>query len=514
MTTLVPTVLVLSPGTRFAASVWEALEASGSMGVVVETEAALGELSGVRPALVLLPEGDGPLAGEKGLVRISEMFPASRRILMLARDAGNDDLHLVYTQKAHLLLTTLLGTKALAEALELQVQRFEEQEDASRLSEMLRKRHSELESMTRHLEGLVERRTAQIGRAKRELEMTLDAITDPLTLVDTSFVIHRSNRTAASVARRDIRELPGSRCYEALFGRTEPCVTCPLVRPEAFENSSEVEADLQDERSGKSYHLSMFLGVTDQTAQRYICFYRDTTEENRLRKQVLQSEKMAAVGQLAGGVAHEINNPIGVILSFAQMSKTNAAVNHDDDLLDNLQEIEKAANRCKIIVRGLLDFSRPSLDEGFGGVDLNEVLENAWFLVSTQKAAKQVQVVRQFGADTRVNGNPNQLLQVFVNLVANAVQAMPQGGTLTLESGVDADGLVWAAVQDSGTGIAPENLKKVFEPFFTTKAPGSGTGLGLSVSYGIVDRHNGRMEVVSEPGQGARFTVHLPPMDD
>jgi len=380
------------------------------------------------------------------------------------------------------------------------------------LAEELRRKNLELEAMTKQLETMVDHRTRQIERAKKEWERTFDAISEPLTVVGSDFQLRRVNLAAARQAGKDVRQMPGTTCYGSMFGRDEPCDGCPLVQGSGkWTHMGSAEGQIVDSRGGKSYALSVFLLETETDKAYYICFYKDETEKRNLQRQIMQSEKMAGIGQLAGGVAHELNNPIGVILSFTQFSKAIASDMSNDELTDNLIEVENAALRCKKIVSGLLDFSRPSKEEEHKPVSLGETLESALFLVSTQSAARSLSIVKEFApALPMVLGNANQLLQVFINLIGNAVQAMPGGGTLTLRSGT-AGGKVFASVVDTGTGIPPENLDRIFEPFFTTKAPGKGTGLGLSVTYGIVERHSGRIEVKSELGKGSEFIVLLPP---
>jgi len=380
------------------------------------------------------------------------------------------------------------------------------------LATLLKKQNAELEMMALRLETMVDHRTSQIERAKKQWERTFDAISDPLTLVTSDFGLERVNVAAAAHSSLPVRQMPGTKCHESLFGRSEPCQGCPLADDSArWSATGKADAEIVDDSTGKTFLLSVFLLEREAEGPRYICYYKDITEQKQLQRQVLQAEKMAGIGQLAGGVAHELNNPIGVILSFTQFSKQTAQNLEDDELLDNLSEVENAAKRCQRIVAGLLDFSRPSMDEKMGLVNINETLEKALFLVSTQKATRSLSIEKKLATGLPpVMGNDNQLLQVFINLIRNAVQAMPEGGRLTLTSERLPTGELKATVADTGVGIAPENHGRLFEPFFTTKAPGAGTGLGLSVTYGIVDRHGGRLELESEVGRGSRFFVFLP----
>ena len=366
--------------------------------------------------------------------------------------------------------------------------------------------------VTGELEVIVHRRTAQIERAKREWEQTFDAITDPLTLVDSGFMLQRANLATALLAERDIREMPGRKCHRILFGREEPCETCPIAdTSHRVRRGSNVEAEVAYPEKDRVFRMAVFMPDSGPLKDKFICYYKDITQEKRLVRQVLQSEKMAGIGQLAGGVAHELNNPIGVILSFVQLSKADVHAVGDEDLIDSMEEIEKAALRCKRIVSSLLDFSRPSSDEDMALLNLNDLLENAMFLVSTHSATKSLGITKEFHPELPyVVANENQLLQVFVNLIQNAAQAMRNGGTLTLKTEPCGPVRVRASVADTGVGIKKEDLQRIFEPFYTTKAPGEGTGLGLSVSYGIVERHRGTIEAESEPGLGTTFTVTLP----
>ncbi len=232
-----------------------------------------------------------------------------------------------------------------------------------------------------------------------------------------------------------------------------------------------------------------------------------TRELKMAQDQLVQSEKLASIGQLASGVAHEINNPIGVILGFAQVLCKR--VKDDDPLYKPLQSIEREALRCKAIVHNLLDFARrttPSLQP----LDVNRVLETTCELVNHQLTGQGTTLVKAYdpGLPT-IMGDANQLQQVFTNLIMNAHQAMHDGGELRITTRQLGDE-VHVLFADTGAGISRDNLKRIFDPFFTTKEVGQGTGLGLSVSYGIIQNHGGTIEVESKSGVGSVFVVRLP----
>jgi two-component system, NtrC family, sensor kinase len=224
--------------------------------------------------------------------------------------------------------------------------------------------------------------------------------------------------------------------------------------------------------------------------------------------QISQAEKHASIGRLAAGVAHEVNNPLTGVLTFAQLM--TGKENLDDEDRRSLNIIVRETTRVREIVRGLLDFARET-PITMRAVDFNEVVRAGLELVRGQKEFRQVKIVEDLAPGRLVVwADRNQLTQVFLNLVLNAAQAMPNGGTLTVSSRPRDCDRVEVVVADEGCGIARKDLDRIFEPFFTTKPIGSGTGLGLSVSYGIVARHRGRIDVETQEGRGSTFTVILP----
>ncbi|OGR88659.1 MAG: hypothetical protein A3A86_06375 [Elusimicrobia bacterium RIFCSPLOWO2_01_FULL_60_11] len=239
---------------------------------------------------------------------------------------------------------------------------------------------------------------------------------------------------------------------------------------------------------------------------------RDITERKHLENIVLQSEKLSAVGQLAAGLAHEINNPLGVILGFAQ-SCARKLQPKDDPLELPIKSIEREANRIKALVQGLLDFSRTNKSEREECI-INKTIENALALIVVNAKMNSVELIREFEENLpKIVLNSSQIQQVIINLCNNAIDAMPKGGTITLRTrrvqdlGKDA---IQIQVQDTGAGISKENQNKVFESFFTTKEVGKGTGLGLSISHEIVQKHGGTITLESQMGIGTTFTIRIP----
>ncbi|MBD3268101.1 HAMP domain-containing protein, partial [bacterium] len=225
------------------------------------------------------------------------------------------------------------------------------------------------------------------------------------------------------------------------------------------------------------------------------------------QQQIGQSEKLASIGRLAAGIAHEINNPLTGILTFAHLLKDKQNMTKEDQ--EDIGVIVRETTRVREIVRGLLDFARESVSEQTI-LHLNEVVEQSLKLLENQKEFRQIAIQRNLEADLpSMRGDRNQLQQVLLNLALNACEAMPEGGHLRVTTAREANRIL-LRVEDTGQGIPAESLEKIFDPFFTTKPVGKGTGLGLSVSYGIVQTHRGSIEVESRVGEGTIFMLTFP----
>jgi PAS domain S-box-containing protein len=233
----------------------------------------------------------------------------------------------------------------------------------------------------------------------------------------------------------------------------------------------------------------------------------DLTEKQRLDQQLVQSGKLAAIGELAAGVAHEINNPLFAILGLTEFLLKEAE--EGSRARQRLELIQQTGLEIKEIVRALLDFAREHAEERHV-VAIEDVVRSTVDLIRRTNAHKGVEIVEVYGAPgARVLASPNQLKQIFLNLIANARQAMPLGGTVQVHVRPEQDHVL-ASVEDDGPGIEPAVLERIFEPFFTTKRQSGGTGLGLSVSLGIAESHGGTLTASSLVGNGSRFTLRLP----
>lgn len=352
-----------------------------------------------------------------------------------------------------------------------------------------------------------------ISRGKYQWQATFDAISDPVLIITGDYKIVRANTGLAGVAGKDVRKIIGKKCYGTFAGRKGVCAGCPAAL--ALKRGVPVSNRLNDAIHQRDYLVNAFpfRDEIDKT-QSIVVHYRDITEEKRLQQELIQQEKMAAIGMLAGGVAHEINNPIGGILAISQLIKRELETSNP--LYGDIEEIERAAERCKKITQDLLDFSRASSGRQKYWLDVNPLIEKVIPFIKMELKSQNIELITEFDPSiAKVCGDANRLQQVFLNLLTNACHAMKKGGLLKVRTYADHDGkLVCIDVEDTGCGISKEDCAKIFDPFFTTKRPGEGTGLGLSISYKIIRDHDGMIKVDSRPGKGSVFTISLPAVRD
>jgi two-component system NtrC family sensor kinase len=235
----------------------------------------------------------------------------------------------------------------------------------------------------------------------------------------------------------------------------------------------------------------------------------DVTTRISLEEQLQQREKLSSIGLLAAGVAHEVNTPLTGVSSYTQMLL--GMLNENDPKHALLLKVRTQAERATNIVNNLLNFSRTGSATEFGEINVARVLDDTLQLLEPQLRRSQIEIVRSYDEDApEAYGNAGKLQQVFTNLILNARDAIPDGGRIIVSTGTADDGSLTAEISDTGIGIAPENVAKIYDPFYTTKGVGQGTGLGLAVSYGIVQEHAGRISVDSTPGHGTTFRITLP----
>jgi PAS domain S-box-containing protein len=374
---------------------------------------------------------------------------------------------------------------------------------------------------SRQLEVEVAARTAEIERGRRFTEKIIDSLPLGLYVIDRQYRIQSWNRKRETGMQGVSREEAiGKTIFEILH--RQPGEMMRREFDEVFSTGRMQEYQMESVASGeaRTYRITKIpMRLGDGPVSHVITIGEDVTDWKEAQERFSQSEKLAAIGQLAAGVMHEINNPLATIAACAESlgyrieDLVKSGVTIAPETHDFLDIIDKEVVRCKQIVDGLLDFSRPKQARR-ERVDLNDVVERTLFLLKHHVRFKKLAVQTTLDpALGRVpQGNSEQLVQVLMALLINAMDAMGERGTVRIvtRQGPDAKHGAILEVIDTGHGIARAEFAKIFEPFYTTKEQGQGTGLGLSICYGIVQEHGGSIEVESVLGQGSTFRVTLP----
>jgi len=365
----------------------------------------------------------------------------------------------------------------------------------------------------------VELRTAETETQKRFIEAIIDSL--PVSL----YAVDRDYRVVAWNRNRELGELGiprgsalGRNVFKVLTRQPREVLEQEFSR--VFE-SGEIERIEQETTTGKgeirNWLISKIPMWADSSGEvsHVITVGEEVTDRVEANRAVARAEKLAAVGRLAAGVVHEINNPLATISACAESleSRLNEGAFDGSPMVEDLREylglIRSEAFRCKMITNGLLDFSRTRASDHVT-IDLGDVIGSVIRLLSHQKRRSAVEFRVNIAEDlARVSGDPGQLQQALIALATNALDALVFSGILTIDAKNDGKKVV-VEVIDNGVGIPPENLPKIFEPFFTTKEIGKGTGLGLAVCYGILTEHGGSLDVQSTVGVGTTFTITLP----
>ncbi len=357
----------------------------------------------------------------------------------------------------------------------------------------------------------------EIDEQRRFISLIIDSLPVGLYVVDREYRIqiwNRKRETGTQGVRRT--DVIGRPVFDVLTRQPRDLLRTEFDR--VFQTGTTLQEDIEVAGGGETRWFRITkspMRLEGDAITHVITVGEDVTEARLTQAKVLQGEKLAAIGHLAAGVMHEINNPLATI--GACVAAIEGRLDEPDPaaratVREYLQIIDKEVDRCTGIVNGLLDFSRPK-GRAKQSVDLNAVVEDALFLLKHHRRFGQFAVTRELDPHLPpVVANAEQLIQVLMALLLNAVDAMEAGGRLTVRSGRSRarPDEVFVDVEDTGPGVPRSEQSKIFEPFYTTKPQGQGTGLGLSICYGILREHAGRIEVESQPGEGARFRVVLP----
>ncbi|GAB4421804.1 MAG: sensor histidine kinase [Thermodesulfovibrionales bacterium] len=357
------------------------------------------------------------------------------------------------------------------------------------------KRKEELERYAVELEERVNERTSELSSEKEKLNTIVSAIGGGVVLIDRYGRIQWANETMETIVGHGVI---GMSCEDL-------CADCSIIfDAQVRDINTTIMSDLFGQK-GKYFQVTNApVKGANGELHGYIRLIQDVTEMKKMEEQIIHSEKLASIGRLAAGIAHEIGNPLTSIFSFVQILRE---MEEDSFKKESLETIYFHINRISEILKQLSGFSKMPAGEP-KECRINEVIETSINLIQYDKKAKNIDIVKElFPSLPSVICDGNQLSQVFVNLTLNAIDAMPDGGTFTVRSTVKGGDIV-VQFEDTGIGIQREYLTNIFDPFYTTKE--KGTGLGLAVSYAIIKKMNGTMTVESEEGRGTIFTITIP----
>ncbi len=346
----------------------------------------------------------------------------------------------------------------------------------------------------------------QLYLSRQRLISLFDGITDLISVQDHNHHLIMGNKKYAQIASQNTSRVVGEFCYKALFGRSEECENCPAAETLKKNKAEFVEMF----HRGRTFHIWTYpMAGLDGQPEFLVEYARDVSEQKEIEKQLIKSEKLAAVGLLSSGIAHELRNPLNII-ETARYS-IEELLDHKDKTIDHkLGLINKSVRRASIIIDNLLQFSKHSEYEK-EKVDVERLLDSTLSLVEKDVDLRNIKIHRRYSRVPRVFFSLDSLKQVFLNIIINAIEAMPDGGHLKISSRYSKEeSTIYIDFTDSGVGISKEDLKHIFTPFFSTKSEKGGTGLGLYLSYTTVKKEGGDLFVKSRKGEGTCFTVKVP----
>jgi two-component system NtrC family sensor kinase len=373
-------------------------------------------------------------------------------------------------------------------------------------------------ALSEDLASEVALRTRELEAQRNFAARIIDSMPVGLYVIDRSYRIRAWNRKREAGTQGVSREdALGREVFEVLDRQPRELLKREFDR--VFETGEIQTVDMDSQATGEARHYRITkipMRTDGEDISHVITIGEDVTAWRQAQQRLAQSEKLAAVGQLAAGVMHEINNPLATILACSEALGLRVADLPEQERQaqeEYLRIVETEVQRCRRIVDGLLDFSRPKPSAPKAPADINAIIEQTLFLLKHHERFKWLTIERQLeGGLPQFQADAERLVQCFMALMLNAMDAMNSRGVLTVRTRRNPQRRdeILAEFIDTGTGIRQEDLPKIFEPFFTTKPQGRGTGLGLSVAYGIVEEHRGRIEVESQMGVGTNFKVFLP----
>lgn len=349
----------------------------------------------------------------------------------------------------------------------------------------------------------------KISRSQKEWQNTFDSITDLISIHDTNYNIIKANRAFEKHFGLSAKEVINRKCFEVFHGTGIEMTNCPHKITTA-KNLPATE-DVLDPKTNRILRVSTFPYYSPEGEFiGSIHIAKDVTEEKEKEMRLIMTERLASLGQMASGIAHEINNPLSAIAGCAEGLLSRVMKGRfEPELFENyLKIISEEIMRCKGITTSMLSFVRKTTYEK-KEINMNETLDKTIEIIGFQGRLQRVEIKKDYKEGIIIYGSEGELRQVFLSIITNALDAMNDTGAITLETGIEGD-TVFIKITDAGPGIPQQHLNRIFDPFFTTKSDKGGTGLGLSIANKIVANHNGAINVISEEGKGTTFKIILP----
>jgi PAS domain S-box-containing protein len=349
-----------------------------------------------------------------------------------------------------------------------------------------------------------------VALSEREWSETFNSISDPVYIADADYVILKANNAFAAYLGLELQDVLNKKCYMLVHGTSSPPDYC--AHSISMREHRHVTMDISETGTQRMFAVSAFpYHNTGNEREGTIMVMKDITEEREREMKMIMSERLAALGQMSAGIAHEINNPLTAMLGCAGglLNRIRQDRYEPDHFREYLNIIMDEINRCKNITSGMLSFVRKKTHDAKDS-DLEAVAEKVLEIVGFQGRLKQVAVIRRYREGLPLSRiSDGELRQVLLSLITNAIDAMDEKGTITIETGVEAS-MARLSISDTGHGITADNLPRIFDPFFTTKINAGGTGLGLSIAMRILQANGGGLDVSSQAGSGSSFTISLP----
>ncbi len=348
----------------------------------------------------------------------------------------------------------------------------------------------------------------ELELSKNKMEAIFDGIASPVCLIDIDYIIQEANSAAITLFQIEKKQLIGTKCYKALFKRARPCPHCLAVDTLHTGVVQSTEAKEMNRVFSFQYHN---VRVPEESKSLFVEIMQDITEQKHMQEEMIRTEKMAGIGTLAAGIAHEVNNPLAAISGTAEIMLSTASPESTD--YEYLTDILNYAKGASNVIKEMSIYSRTEERQEKQLIEIVDAVEFSLRMAMRGSDMQNIEVKRNYHALPSLEANEGEIHQLFLNLIVNAVQSMGGRGTLTLTC-TEKDGFIYISFDDTGCGIPDKYINQVFTPFFTTKPPGSGTGLGLTNCFNIVEKMEGRIRVRSEEGVGSDFTVILPLGDE